>query len=826
MGVQNVLMVDDRPENLITLEAVLDPLQVNTIRANSGAEALDLALKQDIDLVLLDVQMPEMDGFEVASYLKRVKRTADVPIIFVTAISKEKKHMQHGYDVGAVDYLAKPIDPELLLSKVAVFLKMQEQKREIAEKNSELVHFASTLEEERKNLQQAQAIAKMGSWSWEFDTEIFHHTEQLGELFGLHGDLTLEDVFNAIHPEEQEHISAHVMQVIKIPESIELEYRIVRTDGTIRRVKQVCKVVELHGSQHLLSTIQDISELRDIEDKLNITQEVFKHAVEGVMVTDAEGIIESVNPAFTEITGYATHEVIGQSPRILKSDRHDEAFYKEMWEKVTKEGCWQGEVWNRRKNGEAYPEMLSINAILDYEGIAKNYIAVFSDLSDSKQNEEQLTYQKNHDPLTGLYNRVMFKERVNSCVDDELGEQKKCAVFHLNLKGFKKINESLGLALGDELLREVAKRLSTVSTSKHHLARLGADEFAWMEVSNEGVNHFIEMRQDILNCFKAPFEFAGQSVRVEANLGISVAPDNGCLGEEILKAAAIALSRAKKDESSNCLFFNDDMEKEAEQRMQMESELWVALEKEEFELHYQPKVCLKSGEVIGMEALVRWNKPDSGLVRPDLFIPLAEETGIIVPMGKWILKEACRQTKRWVDEGYTLKVAVNLSVKQFQDKALLDTIDEAIAETGLDAKHLELEITESMMMHNVDQAIEVMHQIRERGIELSIDDFGTGHSSFAYIKRFPIHSLKIDQAFIRPMTPGSNEMALVEAMVSIGNKLNLVVIAEGVEEAEHVDFLKSVGCDLIQGYYYSKPLPTDGFDKLLLENKNLFAMTA
>lgn len=826
MTVQNILMVDDRPENLITLEAVLEPLHVNTIRANSGAEALDLALKNNIDLVLLDVQMPEMDGFEVASYLKRVKKTAEVPIIFVTAISTEKKHMQHGYEVGAVDYLAKPIEPELLLSKVAVFLKLQEQKHEIAAKNGELMQVANVLEGERKNLQQAQSIAKMGSWTWAFDTNTFHHTEQLGELLGMRGALSLEDVFNAIHPEEQEHISAHVMQVIKIPESIELEYRIVRSDGAIRRVKQICRVVELHGKDHLLSTIQDISELRDIQDKLNITQEVFKHAEEGVMVTDAQGTIESVNPAFSQITGYSSEDVVGKSPRILKSDRHDESFYKAMWEQVTREGGWQGEVWNRRKNGEAYPEMLSIKTIFDFEGIATNYIAVFSDLSDSKQNEEQLTYQKNHDPLTGLYNRVMFKERVTCCVANELSKQQKCAVFHLNLKGFKKINESLGLALGDELLRAVAQRLSKVSTSQHHLARLGADEFAWMEVSNQGVNHFIEMRQEILSCFESPFEFSGQSVRVEAKLGISVAPDNGCVGEEILKAAAIALSKAKRDDSSNCLFFNEEMEEEAEQRMRMESELWVALEQEEFELHYQPKVCLQSGEITGMEALVRWNKPGEGLVRPDLFIPLAEETGIIVPMGKWILKEACKQTKQWLEEGFDIKVAVNLSVKQFQDKALLDTIDEAIAETGIDAQHLELEITESMMMHNVDKAIAVMHQIRARGIELSIDDFGTGHSSFAYIKRFPIHSLKIDQMFIRPMKPGSNEAALVEAMASIGNKLNLVVIAEGVEEAEHVDFLKSVGCDLIQGYYFSKPLPAEAFAQLLAENKNLFGLTA
>ena len=823
-----ILAVDDRTENLMTLEAVLDGLAVKIIRANSGKEALDISLREEVDLILLDVQMPDMDGFETASFLKKMKRTSGIPIIFVTAISKDEKHVYRGYDVGAVDYLTKPIEPQLLLNKVEVFLNLQQQKKEIVKQAKELEHALSGLErahqslqKEQKNLKQAQEVAHMGNWNWDYGSRSFQASEELAQLLGLEGSLSLEDLLEVIHPDDSKMVGLTIRQAISKGESFQLDHRIIRADGEIRMMHQVGELFGGLATGHILCTMLDMSEQKKAEDRLNITEQVFESAIEGVMITDAKSKIISVNPAFSLITGYSAEEAIGKTPDLLRSNRHKKPFYEEMWGQLMDQGHWQGEIWNRRKDGQAYPEFLNIRAIRAYDGKPSNYVGVFHDLSDVKRSEEQLKYQVNHDALTGIFNRTLFLDRLEQAMPTDEEPDKKTAIVTLGLDGFKKINDSLGHKAGDDLLTQAAVRLGIGLGEAQSLSRIGGDEFAMLFKGVEIMQRIVNLQQFISEIFATPFFLSGREVFVTASMGISVAPDDALTAEELMKTSDLALNQAKSMGSSSTHFYQTGMDEEAKNRLQMEGDMRKAIEKQEFTLYYQPKLSFETGEIVGMESLVRWISKERGFVGPDDFIPLAEETGLILPLGAWIFAEACRQTKIWLDQGHQIKVAVNLSARQFQDPNLLTMIDEVLAQTGLPIQNLELEITESMVMGDIEQTIELLQQIQDKGINLSIDDFGTGYSSLSYLKRFPIDALKIDQAFVRYLKPDSEDAAIVQAIIAMAKSLGLKTIAEGVEEKEHVDFLKAEGADLMQGYYFSKPLPAEDFQKLLEEGKNL-----
>ncbi|MDH5299141.1 MAG: diguanylate cyclase, partial [Desulfobulbaceae bacterium] len=699
---EKILIVDDQPANLLSLEAVLDVLEIDIRRANSGKEALEIAYHEELALILLDVQMPEMDGFETAEYLKQVKKTRDIPIIFITAISKEEKHVFKGYSAGAVDYIFKPFDTHLLTSKVKVFLQLDRSKRELSRKAAELEETVSKLKLTRKNLEKsqqslenAQKIAKLGNWALALKTNEFSCSTEIYRLFGFNPDQPLTgygQLLAAVPVEERAALAEMIDRAIAMAAPYSLEHRIIHTDGSERIVLEIGEIFFSdpdHRPEFLISTVHDITQWRQAEDRLQLIENVLNNAHEGVILTDAGAVIQSINPAFTEITGYTDEEAIGKKPNLLKSDHHDKWFYENMWKELIANGKWHGEIWNRRKNGEPYPQILSITAVRGRDHRINNYIGVFADISDLKRGEEALRYQADHDALTGLPNRNLFMDRLRQAMAHN-GKTPELAVLILGLDQFKKVNDSLGPGAGDLLLQEVAERAGKLLTERYSFSRLGGDEYALLLIKAKQAEEIARFATELTDTLFRPFHIQDHELHVTASLGISIAPHDSLNPETLFKNANLAMHRAKERGRNQYQFFTPAMDAAAAKRLRLESDMRKGMERREFFLLYQPKIHTATGRVVGMEALVRWQHPESGFISPADFIPLAEETGLIIPLGIWILRDACLQTMEWLTLQSEIKVSVNLSTRQFHSPTLIDDIEAVLRETGFPAACLEL----------------------------------------------------------------------------------------------------------------------------------------
>jgi diguanylate cyclase (GGDEF)-like protein/PAS domain S-box-containing protein len=562
--------------------------------------------------------------------------------------------------------------------------------------------------------------------------------------------------------------------------------------------------------------------LNEAEKQLNITQNILEHAVEGVMITDRSGNILAINPAFTSITGYTADEAIGQSPRLLRSNRQSPSFYEKMWQEISQYGHWKGELWNRRKNGEAYPQFATITAILDHAGQPSHYISVFHDLTPLQARDQALRYAGQHDTLTGLPNRDLFMDRLTQAIGHASRSSTRLLVLFFDIDRFQNINNQLNYLSGDQLLQEIAGRLREFIREGDTFARMGGDTFAFILREIRQPEDALVVVSKLVKAIAHPFSISQTELHVTTSIGITFYPDDGDQPLALVKNAEIALSRAKNAGRDTYQFYKPAMGDQVDRRLLVEKDLRTALDQQQFILHYQPKVDVKTNQIIGMEALVRWNHPGSGMISPGEFIPVAEESGLVIPMGEWILSTACRQTRAWLDAGFApLKVAVNLSARQFRQPGLYSLIANILQESGLSADSLELEITESMMVENVEEAIQVLSRLRSLGLSIAMDDFGTGYSSLSYLKRFPIQTLKIDRSFIRDLPHQVDDVAIVRAIVAMGKSLRLQVVAEGVETKEQLDFISENRIDEIQGFYYSRPLPADAFVRLLQEKKRL-----
>ncbi|MCK5912798.1 MAG: EAL domain-containing protein, partial [Desulfuromusa sp.] len=570
-----------------------------------------------------------------------------------------------------------------------------------------------------------------------------------------------------------------------------------------------------------VSRTVDITEKHEQDAKLRLSAAVFESTIEGIVITDADGVILAINQAFSEITGYTEADVLGENPRILKSDQHDTTFYQNMWQSLIDNGKWRGEVWNRRKTGEIYPELMTISSIRNDEGETINYVAVFTDITASKQAEDQLKYQAHHHPLTGLPNRLLLFARLEHSIQHVKRERERGAVMFLDLDNFKKVNDSLGHKAGDEVLKEVASRLQKGSREVDTVAHLGGDEFVIVMQSIRTVRDATTRAQQILDSLQKPFIVETYELYVSGSIGITEFTGAGENLESLLKNADSAMYKAK-EEGKNCYqIYSSDLTEAAIEKVLLETHLRRALERNELVLHYQPQVDLPNGNIVAMEALVRWQHPDLGLLAPDKFISLSEETGLIIPMGEWILKTACEQLLIWRKQGYNLRrIAVNLSGKRIQQKNLLEVVERILLETGCPPDSLELEITEGFIMQHPEQSISVLQQIRALGVELSIDDFGTGHSSLNYLRRLPISRLKIDRTFVWDIGESSDGEAITKAVIAMGQSLNLQITAEGIETPEQRKFVEEHGCNEAQGYKFSRPLPA-GEVSALLESATL-----
>jgi len=548
------------------------------------------------------------------------------------------------------------------------------------------------------------------------------------------------------------------------------------------------------------------------EARFALAAKVFEQSSEAITITDADNNIVRVNHAFTAITGYREADVLGQNPRLLASGRHDQDFYRVMWDAVNKGGSWQGEIWNRRKDGSVYPEWLSISRVCDVVGKVTEYIGIFSDITEHKKAEEDILRLAHFDPLTGLPNRLLLNDRVSLALSIAQRSQTPMAVLFLDLDHFKNINDTLGHHIGDELLIEMAKRLKTLVREEDTVSRLGGDEFILVLPTSDadGAAHVAEK---LLEVVARRFQHEQHELVITTSIGIAMYPGDGEDFELLLKSADVAMYRAKQDGRNRYRFFKPEMQESSARNLQLENALRRALERGQLQLYYQPQVAMLDGRVIGAEALLRWIHPELGMVSPAEFVPIAEDSGQIVAIGEWVLRTAVRQMKTWMDSGIApMIVAVNLSAVQFRQANLPELVTRIVNEEKLPPQYLELELTEGVAMDDPLAAIAVMDDLHQRGIRMSIDDFGTGYSSLSYLKRFKVYKLKIDQSFVRDMTEDPEDKAIVNAVIGLAKSLGLQTIAEGVETECQLAFLREQGCDEVQGYYYSKPLPVDQFE--------------
>jgi len=561
------------------------------------------------------------------------------------------------------------------------------------------------------------------------------------------------------------------------------------------------------GEKLILSVVEDISGRKRAEAQLRLMASIFEHSGEAILISDRDNRIVAVNPAFTRLTGYAAAEVIGRNPSLLASGRTTPEEYAQMWRALREHGVWHGEVWDRRKDGGTYPKWLTISTLKNADGELTHYIGSFTDISERKTAEERIRHLAHHDPLTGLSNRFHLQGRLEQALATARRDGRRLAVIFLDLDRFKIINDTLGHQVGDHLLIAVAHRLRACVRDSDIVARLGGDEFVVVLTDVDGATAR-QVADKILRSLANAHSVGAHRLHATPSLGIAMFPADGENVETLMKNADTAMYHAKTTGRNNAQFFTAAMNEAASARLALETSLRRAVERAEFELHYQPQVELASGRVVGVEALVRWRHPERGLVSPLTFIPLAEETGLIAPLGEWVLDQALRQLAAWRAAGSDgLRMAVNLSAHQLRDPSFAAGVAAALARHRVPAEWLELEITESVAMADPRATIELLEELRRMGVDLAIDDFGTGYSSLSYLKLLPIQRLKLDRSFVMDIERDPNDAAICSATIALAHSLGLGVVAEGVETEAQRDYLARLDCDILQGYLFSRPLP-------------------
>ena len=699
-----ILVVEDTPESLKLLTDLLTSAGHTVRQAQDGELALTTVHARLPELILLDINMPGIDGYEVCKRLKRDPVTRDVPVIFMSAMQDVDNRIL-GFRLGAADYIAKPYQPEEVLLRVRTHLELRRL---------------------RLNLE-AEVAAR-----------------------------------------------THALQ-------------------------------------------DEIALRRTAEADLRLADEALQASFDGIMITDTDGVIVRVNPAFTRITGYGAAEALGQTPRILNSGRQDQAFYRNMWQALQETGHWMGEILNRHKDGNTTPMMETISAFRRSSGEVTHYIATLVDISESQDAKTLIDFLAYRDALTGLPNRLVARRHFDSALDNfnaTAGEH--IGVLCLDLDRFKVINDSLGHSLGDQILKLLADRLSGAVHEPQMLSRQGGDEFLLVVPQVIELAELSALAGRIVHTIAETLVADDRKWVITASMGVAIYPHDGHSLDELMRCAENALYQAKTRGGNQYCFFTREMDAEACARMEMEQLLHDAAANGELQVVYQPKVACASQQIVGAEALIRWHSPQLGTVPPLRFIPLAEESGLINQIGEWVLHQVCAQQQRWLAAGLgPLKIAVNLSTHQFRRHDIGMLVQRILQQYGLPPQLLDLEITESILMEDTGKASAVLQALQQIGVTVSLDDFGTGYSSLSYLKHFPIDTLKIDKSFVDGVHVDASDAAIARTIIALARNLGMQVVAEGVETRAQFEFLCEHGCDLIQGYYFSKPVSAAEFERLV-----------
>jgi diguanylate cyclase (GGDEF)-like protein/PAS domain S-box-containing protein len=622
-----------------------------------------------------------------------------------------------------------------------------------------------------------------------------------------------------IPPESHEFVHDVIRRVLETPGTVTVIGRNRTKDGRMLSCEWCCTAVrDAHGTAlHVVSIVQDVTERLIADEKHRLWTSVLEQSGEGIMICDPQRRILVVNKAFERLTGFSAAEAVGQSPAILRSGRQDTEFYAQLWRELTATGHWAGEIWNRRKNGELYIEWLSLSMVNDAHGAASHYVGMFSDITVRKQAEDQVRRLAHYDVLTGLPNRSLLLDRLDQLIEISRRDTHKVGVMFIDLDRFKEVNDSLGHDAGDLLLQTIASRIIHILRRSDTVGRMGGDEFVVLlpELANS-VDAAVTA-QKLLDEVSAPLLLNEQQLSITASIGICVFPDDGTTVSELIRNADAAMYRAKSSGRDGYQFYTRELNVSALEKLRTESALRLGIERQELVLHYQAQIDLRTGLIVGAEALVRWNRPDVGLTLPGHFIPLAEERGLIVAIDNWVVREAIRQAHAWDRAGLPpICIAVNVSAGEFHSKGFIDSVKRAIADHPIDPARFEFELTEGVAVHDVEGTTARLLELHGLGFRLSLDYFGTGYSSLNHLRHFPIDRIKIDRSFVSELSgDGPDALRTVRAIINLAKSYSMKVIAEGVETQEQLAALRSEQCDEFQGYLASKPLPREQFEQLL-----------
>ncbi|MBC7908529.1 MAG: EAL domain-containing protein [Rhodospirillaceae bacterium] len=807
---RTVLVVEDNPGDarlveLFLLEELANPFRI--LKAAKLADALSTLESEHVDVVLLDLSLPDSFGMATLGRLR-----ADyplVPVVVLTGTNDEALALE-ALRQGAQDYLVKGQGDGDLVRR-AVRYALERSRVDVALRRSE-DRFRAVFENAGVGVVLSEPDGRFVEANPAFCAMVGYSE---AELRSLHfQDIThSEDVSRNNTLRDEMRAGGR--------NSYHLTKRYLAKDGRVvwgRLTVTAVREADCDGTdmRFTVTVVEDVTERKRLEDHMRLAATVFENSGDGLFVTDAHSHIVHVNPAFTEITGYQPEDVMGKTPKVLSSGRHEPDFYEHMWEELRAVGKWQGEIWDRRKSGEMFAGWQNIAVVRNSLGEITNYVAVISDITSRKQVEERLSYQANHDPLTRLPNRTLFQERLSRAVARAHRNQSLVALLFIDLDRFKQVNDTLGHLAGDLLLQQVSERLTGATRQGDTVARLGGDEFTVILEDVQDPRDAAMVAHKILHMLAEPFDLDGPIANISSSIGVALYPADAGDPQSLIKLADAAMYRAKHLGRNCCQFHSEAVNAEAFERLALKNALRVALDHDEFLLHYQPIFDFKTGKVVAVEALLRWRHPEVGMVVPAQFLALAEDTGLIVPIGNWVLKTACAQAKAWRNAGHgPLALHVNLSARQLREPELIENIAEALEASGLPPSALVLEVSESSVVDKGHDTDAIFARFTALGLGMAIDEFGSGYSSFAFLRHLPAKVLKMAQGFVRNVANSTDDTEIATAIVAVARGLHMSVVAPGVETPEQLAFLASFGCDRVQGFLLARPMPADEIDEIL-----------
>jgi diguanylate cyclase (GGDEF)-like protein/PAS domain S-box-containing protein len=782
--------------------------------ANSGGKALEIcAQPEQPALVLLDVVMPEMDGYEVCQRLKSDPATAGIPVIFVTAVSDQQSESR-GLELGAADYITKPVIPAIARLRIRNQLDLHQA--ELKQKNlAQLLHSvldaipSAVFWKDRDsrylgcNLKHARHVG------------LSHPDEIIGKSDEDFYPLTVAGKFRS---EDQWVMGGEGRAIDYEAQAVSMSGKPLWTHTS--------KVLFRDAQGEMLGVLgahEDITRRKQAEARQILAARVFDTAREAILVTDTQGNLLEVNDAFCRMSGYAREEVLGRNPRLLQSGVHSREFYQAMWQSLLEQGRWSGELWNRRKTGELYPELLTISTIKDDDGQVSYYVAVATDITVLKQHEKQLEYAAHYDILTGIPNRALLADRMRQALSQAKRLNKLLGICYLDLDGFKPINDSLGHEAGDYVLVEIARRIGATIRGGDTVARLGGDEFVILLVGLETMAECTATLERLLEVISQPIIYRNNQVAVSASVGVALYPMEDEDQDILLRHADQAMYTAKQTGKSRYHIYDASQDQRAQVRNEQYRRIESALAANEFELYYQPKVHMNGRRMFGAEALIRWRHPERGVLSPAEFLPVIENSPLEIVMGEWVIASALRQMDAWRGQGRALEISVNISAHHLLSRDFVPHLQTRLnSHPGLPAGSLQIEILETAALEDIPRVTQVIEACRSLGVGFALDDFGTGYSSLMYLSNLPVDTLKIDQTFVFDMLEFKGDHAIVQGVIALANAFGRRVVAEGVETEAQYSALREMGCESAQGYWIARPMPASELSVWHRDNEELW----